>query len=510
MPNILTEEFTSYCREWESKIGAFTELRFDVPAEAPQQIALSLSQLPEEAKALVTGLPFAVKDNIAVRNFLLTCGSKHLETFRSPYTATAVQKLQALGSLLIGKTNLDEFAMGSSTDTSGIKQTNNPWDINCVPGGSSGGSAAAVAAGIVPFALGSDTTGSVRQPASFCGVVGLKPTYGSVSRYGLASYGSSLEGIGVLADSAARARAVFTAIRGKDPMDNSSRNAPENAPPLFKPKNNLADKTAGNAAGTIGFISPESMVNAITVNGRAPFTAEENAVMEKEVLEAYECAKERFSALGYRLLQTDIPLLPYAVPSCFTIAAAEGSSAMARFDGIRFGRQPDHAENPDELVDKSRDIGFGDEVKLRILLGTFVLRSEFKDRYYLRALRIRSCMEAGLAALLGGAYNANGKSPELDAILLPVFPVKAFGRGPDAPSSFVRRLGGVFNCCASLAGLPSVSFPACIAGNLPVGVQLMGRSFSEGPLLDMAEAYEKAHPFPNPPGFKPFWKNTRT
>ena len=499
MPNIFTEELKSYCGEWESKIGAFTELTFDIPqyTSSPDE-----PELPAKAKALVSGFPFAVKDNIAVKGLLLSCGSKHLESFRSPYTATAVHKLQALGACVIGKNNMDEFAMGSSTDTSGIKQTNNPWDINRVAGGSSGGSAAAVAAGIVPFALGSDTSGSVRQPASFCGVVGLKPTYGAVSRYGLAAYGSSLEGIGILADSAARTRAVFAAIRGQDPMDGSSRDAPENSPPLYTPEN----KKTENSAKTIGFLSEETMVKALSPPGLAEA---EKAAMESEVLEAYECTKERFTTLGYKLKETEIPGLCYAVPACFTIAAAEGSSNMARFDGLRFGKQPPYAENPDELIDKTRDIGFGEEVKLRILLGTYVLRSGLQEPYYYRALRIRKGIEAGLETMLGGAYDTaaqNNRAPALDAILLPVFPSRAFGRGADAPSSFARKISGVFNCLASLAGLPSVSFPACLMGALPAGVQLMGRIFSEGPLLDMAEAYETAHPFPHPAGFKAFWQ----
>ena len=502
----MTEELKHYCKEWELKIGAFTELCFDNP-----QYSASLDQLdlPDEAKTLISGLPFAVKDNIAVRGFLLSCGSKHLAAFRSPYTASAVQKLLALGALLIGKTNLDEFAMSSTTDTSGIKQTNNPWDINRVAGGSSGGSAAAVAAGMVPYALGSDTSGSVRQPAGFCGVVGLKPTYGAVSRYGLAAYGSSLEGIGVLSDSAARARAVFAVIRGKDPMDSSSRNVPVNAPPLYAQKNKSLDCTADNAAdkssGTIGFLSPEAMAKALSLPGANA----EKAVMEIEVLKAYEYAKEGFVALGYKLSEAEIPGLQYAAPACFTIAAAEGSSNMARFDGIRFGRQPPFAENPGELVDKARGIGFGEEVKLRILLGTYVLQREFQETYYLRALRIQSGIKAGLEALLGGAYDTvqkNNDPPKFDALLLPIFPYRAFGRGADAPSSLALKVSGVFNCLASLTGLPSVSFPASVEDNLPVGFQLLGRSFSEGILLDMAEAYEKHYPIPHPAGFKAFWK----
>ena len=490
MSIINIEEWITYCKEWESKIGAFTELNFAVPEPSAESghSRTAGQELPHEAKALLSGMPYAVKDNIAVKGFLLSCGSKHLESFRSPYSASAVDKLNDLGAHFIGKTNLDEFGMSSSTDTSGIKKTNNPWDVSRVAGGSSGGSAAAVAAGMVPFALGSDTSGSVRQPASFCGVVELKPTYGAVSRYGLAAYGSSLEGIGILADSTARTRAVFAAIRGKDPMDGSSRDAPKNAPPLFNP-----DKKPQN--GTIGFLSAQTIVSALGT---------EAETMEKGILDSYERTKENFSALGYKCIETDIPGLEYAAPACFTIAAAEGSSNMARFDGIRFGKQPPYAENHDELIDKTRNMGFGEEVKLRILLGTYALRSEYQERYYLRALKIQSGIKAGLEGLLGNYDTLN--LPPLDAILLPVYPCRAFDRSSLAPSSFTRKVYGVFNCIANLAGLPSVSFPVNIKEGLPEGMQLMGRSFSEGMLFDMAEAYETAHPFPHPEGFKAFWQ----
>jgi aspartyl-tRNA(Asn)/glutamyl-tRNA(Gln) amidotransferase subunit A len=453
-------------------------------------LAASAPKLPADAKALVAGLPFAVKDNIAVKDWLLRCGSKHLAEFRSPYTATAVQKLLALGARVIGKTNMDEFAMGSSTDTSGIKQTNNPWDTSRVAGGSSGGSAAAVASGMVPFALGSDTSGSVRQPAAFCGVVGLKPGFGAVSRYGLAAYGSSIEGIGIIADSVARARAVFAAIRGKDPLDHGSKNAPQNAPPLFTPK----DKAVQPSSQTIGFISEAAMAEALIVHGNKA------AVMEDEVLRAYDNAKKAFADLGYKLVEVTVPGLRYAAPACFTISTAEGSSNMARFDGICFGKQAPHAENPDDLVDKSRDIGFGDETKLRILLGTYALRSGLADRYYFRALRIQAAVKAALEQLFANSC---------DALLLPVYPTRAFGRDPAAASSYARKVSGVFDCVASLAGLPAAAFPSGkvggLEGGLPAGVQLVGRPFAEGTILDMAEAYEAAYPFAHPESFKAFW-----
>jgi len=518
MPYKPVEDFIAYCEEWEARISAFTELRLvHAGSECGIQPTGGADAVPGKAKAFIEGLPFAVKDNIAVKDFSLTCGSKLLAAFRSPYSATAVRKLQALGAEVIGKTNLDEFGMGSSTDNSGIQKTNNPWDASRVPGGSSGGSAAAVAAGIVPFALGSDTGGSVRQPAAFCGVVGLKPTYGAVSRFGLVAYASSLEGIGVLADSTARARAVFAAIRGRDPMDDTSRDPPANAPPLYSL--NGAETKKAASTGIIGVLSAEAIAKALagstagspdseqtkTASDVAKIAAEA-AALEPEVRRGFDLAKERFAALGYKLVDVEMPGLKYGVPAYYTIATAEASANLARFDGIRYGKRPDWAENPDDLIDKVREAGFGDEVKLRILLGTFVLRSGFQDRYYLRAQRIRSGIRSGFEALLGGAYDVqNSPNPQMDAMLLPVFPTRAFDRGPSSLSPFAQKAADLYTCCANLAGLPAVSFPVSVEDGLPVGMQLLGRSFSEGLLLDMVEAYERAHPFPHPAGYKAFY-----
>ncbi|MDR0403467.1 MAG: aspartyl/glutamyl-tRNA amidotransferase subunit A [Treponema sp.] len=493
------EDFRLYVREWEEKIGAFIELK-EEPGKSGRPPRRSAC--PEEAAALVRDMPFAVKDNIAVKGFSLSCGSKLLDGFRSPYTATAALKLQDAGAVVIGKTNLDEFGMGSSTDNSALKQTNNPWDTSRVPGGSSGGSAAAVAAGIVPFALGSDTGGSVRQPAAFCGVAGLKPTYGAVSRYGLVAYASSLEGIGILADSAARARAVFACMRGRDPMDDTSGDPPDGAPPLYPGAQSVAGLT-------VGVLSPETVARAAAsaaAGNAALEIAAQAAELEDEVRRGFELAKERFAALGCSLKEVDIPGLKYGVAAYYTIAAAEASANLARFDGIRYGRRPPCAENPDELIDRTREAGFGAEVKLRILLGTFVLRSGFQDRYYLRAQKIRAEIKANFEALLGGDdYREKPGANRVDAVLLPVFPSRAFGRGPSSLSAFAQKAADLYTCCANLAGLPAISFPASVEGGLPVGVQLLGRAFSEARLLDFAEAYEAAHPFPHPPGYRAFW-----
>jgi aspartyl-tRNA(Asn)/glutamyl-tRNA(Gln) amidotransferase subunit A len=339
-------------------------------------------------------------------------------------------------------------------------------------------------------------------------VVGLKPTYGAVSRFGLVAYASSLETIGILADSAARCRAVFAAIRGSDSLDQTSRDAPAGAPAL-------CDASRGSAMPrVIGVLSPEAVAKAIAAEvsgdageGAALQTAAQAAALEDEVARGFDLAKARLRALGHTLEEVDIPSLKYGVPAYYTIATAEASANLARFDSIRYGRRPAWAENPDDLIDKARDGGFGAEVKLRILLGTFVLRSGFQDRYYLRAQRIRSGIRRNFEAFLGGSdYAAARAAPRHDAILLPVFPSRAFGRGPSSLSPFAQKAADLYTCCANLAGLPALSFPASLEGGLPVGVQLIGRAFAEGTLLDIAEAYEKAHPFPRPSGYKAFFK----
>jgi aspartyl-tRNA(Asn)/glutamyl-tRNA(Gln) amidotransferase subunit A len=498
MSYTLPEGYLSYFKEWEEKIGSFIEFAADRSALKSEPILEKGEKEPDSKeeksgtsleKEKLAGLPFGVKDNIAVQGFSLTCGSKLLEKLRSPYTASAVRKLEAKGAWTAGKTNLDEFGMGSSTDNSAIKRTNNPWDTSRVAGGSSGGSAAAVAAGLVPFALGTDTGGSVRQPAAFCGVVGLKPTYGAVSRFGLVAYASSLETIGVVSDTAARCRSVFAAIRGRDPLDQTSQDPPETAPPLYggKPEPKV-----------IGVLSAEAVAKAIAegADGEASLeAAAQAATLSEEVRRGFSAAKSRLAELGHTLVDVEIPSLKYGVPAYYTIAVAEASANLARFDGVRYGARPEWAENPDDLIDKARDAGFGEEVKLRILLGTFVLRSGFQDRYYLRAQRIRAGIRRNFEALLS----------RCDALLMPVFPTRAFGRGESALSPFAQKAADLYTCCANLAGLPALAFPACAEGGLPVGVQLLGRAFGEADLFDLAEAYEQAHPFPHPPGYQAFW-----
>ncbi len=495
MPHsVVNDGFNAYFDAWEADTGSFLEFDKQALASCGSKAA-GLSPL--------AGLPFGVKDNLAVAGMRLSCGSKLLAGFSSPYSATAVTKLVEAGAVPVGKTNMDEFGMGSSTDNSAFRQTNNPWDASRVAGGSSGGSAAAVAAGLVPFALGSDTGGSVRQPANFCGVVGLKPTYGAVSRFGLVAYASSLETVGVIADSAARTRAVFAAMRGADPLDQTSVDAPADAPPL----RGLGGKPA--EPKTIGVLSLAGLAKALAgsfsagaggelsgaVSAAAAHDAMAAAMLEPAVERAFAAAKDALRAQGHRLVDIELPSLKYGVPAYYTIATAEASANLARFDGIRYGNRPEFSENPDDLIDGTRGAGFGDEVKLRILLGTFVLRSGFQDRYYLRAQRIRTGIRMDFERVLGLC----------DAILMPVYPTQAFGRGERGLSPFAQKAADLFTCCANLAGLPALAFPTGVEGGLPTGVQLVGKAFGEGLLLDIAEGYEAAHPLARPAGYEPFW-----
>ena len=387
-------------------------------------------------------MQFGVKDNIAVEGMHLTCGSKMLKDFVSPYDATAVAKLKEAGAVCVGKTNLDEFGMGSSTDNSALAVTNNPWDLERVCGGSSGGSAAAVAAGLVPFALGTDTGGSIRQPASFCGVYGLKPTYGVVSRFGLVAYASSLEVCGVLADSVDMTRRVFEVVKGKDDSDQTSiDHVPASA----------ETDTVAVLSGDLG--------------------------LKPEVEAAYKKAVEGLKAAGYKIIDVELPMLDYGIAAYYTIAMAEASANLARYNGVRYGHRSAAAEGFEDLVRKSRDEGFGDEVKLRILLGTYVLRSGFQDQYYTRAQKIRTAVRNEFDSVFERA----------GLIMLPAFPTAAFKHGDQSLDQFQQKLADKFTVAANLAGNPAMSVPVSVENGLPVGMQLMGPVFAEERIFQAAE-----------------------
>jgi len=446
-------------REREDQIRAF--LQFD--PELGLEVAAASSTESGKTGSL-RGIPFAVKDNIAVGNFKLTCGSKLLKDFVSPYTATAVQRLLEQGAVPVGKTNLDEFGMGSSTENSGFGLTYNPWDLARVPGGSSGGSAAAVAAGLVPFALGSDTGGSVRQPAAFCGVYGLKPTYGSVSRFGLVAYASSLEVIGVIAREITMIRDVFSAMRGQDPRDQSS--------------------------------VPYTEVESVKGDGRFVVGVPDLASipLHEEVQSSWEKTLDGLESLDFVLKKIELPTLDYLVSAYYVIACAEASANLARFDGVRYGtRSAGFTGNPEQLVRLSRSRGLGDEVKLRILLGTYVLRSGFQDRYYLRAQRIRTAIRREFDA----AFSA------IDLILMPVYPCGPFKWGSEGLDPFSQKLSDIFTCSANMTGLPAMSFPASLENALPIGMQFLAPPFAEERLLQACERFTRVFPVPACPLYRP-------
>ncbi|MEM5947148.1 Asp-tRNA(Asn)/Glu-tRNA(Gln) amidotransferase subunit GatA [Spirochaetia bacterium 38H-sp] len=413
-----------------------------------------------EKRGELVGLLCGVKDNIAVEGFPLTCGSKMLENLSSPYSATAIKKLIEQGAVVAGKTNLDEFGMGSSCDNSALKITNNPWDTSRVAGGSSGGSAAAVAAGIVPCALGTDTGGSIRQPAAFCGVYGLKPTYGTVSRYGLVAYASSLEVIGPLARDINIVEKVYDIIKGEDDRDQSSVEIEEVSPDV---------KRIAVLRGDLG--------------------------LDDAVAKVYTKTEEGFKSLGYEIVDVELPVLDYVVPAYYTIATAEASANLARYTGIRYGHRTVWAENPQELVEKSRSEGFGPEVKLRILLGTFVLRSGFQDKYYHKAQKIRTAIRMALDEIF----------KKSDVLLMPVFPTQAFLHGEAGLSSFQQKMADKFTTTANMAGVPALAFPAGQENNLPVGMQLVGPAFAEKRLFDTARAFREVFTIEYPEKYLPLW-----
>ncbi len=402
------------------------------------------------------GIPIAVKDVLAVAGVRCTCGSKILENFIPPYTATSVQRLMDAGVVIVGKTNTDEFAMGSSTENSAYGTTSNPWDTARVPGGSSGGSAAAVAARIVPAATGTDTGGSVRQPASFCGVTGLKPTYGRVSRYGLVAYGSSLDSVGALGQTAEDLALLFKQMAGFDPRDATSMQVPV-------PEINLegAEDLKGLKVGV-----PEEYFIA----GISP-----------QVEAAVRSAIRQFEALGAEVIPVSLPHTGYALPVYYLIAPAEASANLARYDGVRFGlREPSEAIA--EVFYKSRGAGFGSEVKRRIMLGTYALSAGYYDAYYGQAQKVRTLIQRDFLQAF----------EKVDVIAAPVAPSTAFRIGEHGDDPLAMYLEDVFTLPANLAGVPGLAFPCGFDDQgLPVGMQLMGPHFGEAVLLRAAHVYQQ-------------------
>jgi aspartyl-tRNA(Asn)/glutamyl-tRNA(Gln) amidotransferase subunit A len=411
------------------------------------------------------GVPIAVKDNIVVRGGETTCASKILSGFISPYDATVVERLRAAGAVLLGKTNLDEFAMGSSTENSAAAVTRNPWDVERVPGGSSGGSAAAVAARLAFAALGSDTGGSIRQPASFCGVTGLKPTYGRISRYGLVAFASSLDQIGTLARDARDTALLLGVIAGHDAMDTTSADEP--VPDYVAGLNGDLAGLDGNLAGLKIGMPTEYF----------------GAGIEPETEQAIRSAIDRLATLGAEVVEIGLPHLDYAIATYYIICTAEASSNLARYDGVRYGRRAGGDDNVVEMYKMSRETGFGAEVKRRILLGTYVLSAGYYDAYYLKALKVRTLIKQDFDKAL----------ERVDCIVAPVSPTTAFKIGEKVSDPLTMYLSDIYTISLNLAGLPGLTVPCGFdAKRLPVGMQLIGKPFDEPTLLRAAHVYQQA------------------
>ncbi len=414
-----------------------------------------------ELNGVLAGVPVAVKDNLCTEGMRTTCSSKILENFVPTFSAEAVVNLEKAGAVVIGKTNMDEFAMGSTTETSAYGVTRNPWNTDHVPGGSSGGSAAAVAAGECYFARGSDTGGSIRQPASFCGVVGLKPTYGTVSRYGLVAYGSSLDQIGPLTKNVADCAAVLEVIASHDIKDATSINRKE--------ENKDTDFTAALVDD----------VKGMKIGIPRDYFGEG---LDGEVKDAVLAAAKQLAAKGAVVEEFDLSLVAYAIPAYYTIAAAEASSNLERFDGIKYGYRAASFEGLHDMYKKTRSEGFGAEVKRRIMLGSFVLSSGYYDAYYLKALKVK--------AMIKNAFD--DAFAKYDLILGPVAPTTAPRLGESLSDPLKMYLGDIYTISVNLAGLPAISLPCGKdSKGLPIGLQLIADSFQEKKLIQAAYTYEK-------------------
>ncbi len=411
----------------------------------------------------LAGVPVAVKDNICTTFCPTTAASKILDGYVSPYDATVVQRLEAAGAIIVGKTNLDEFAMGSSTENSGYFPTKNPWNTDCVPGGSSGGSTAAVVADMVPVALGSDTGGSIRQPAALCGAVGLKPTYGRVSRYGLLAYGSSLDQIGPLARNVQDAALLLAAISGKDPRDSTSVDEP--VPDYVAA---LTDEYLATTGKALRIGVPQEYLGA---------------GLDDETRMAVEAALDVYRELGAEVVMVSLPHARYVIPAYYLVVTAEASSNLARYDGVHYGHRTTRPQDIIDLYSSSRNEGFGAEVKRRIMLGTFGLSAGYYDAYYNKALKVRRLIKNDIDAALA----------ECDVLAGPASPTLAFRFGEKVDDPLAMFLTDVYTAAINLAGVPALSLPCGFSqAGLPIGLQLVGPVFGETRLLQAARLYERA------------------
>ncbi len=443
----------------EGRVQAFNRVTRQEALQAAEQYqAMQARRVPLPALA---GIPVAVKDVICTKGTPTTCSSRILENFVPPYNATVIEKLRAAGAVVLGKTNMDEFAMGSSTENSAFKTTRNPWDLGCVPGGSSGGSAAAVAADMCAGALGTDTGGSIRQPGGFCGIAALKPTYGRVSRYGLVAFASSLDQIGPMAKDVRDAAILLGAIAGHDSMDSTSAELP------------VSDYEAalgGDLRGLRIGIPAEYFIDG----------------MEPEVEGAVHEAIKAMERLGAVRVPVYLPHTAYAIATYYLVATAEASSNLGRYDGVKYGYRTPKSEHLIDMYMKTRHEGFGPEVKRRVMLGTYALSAGYYDAYYLKALKVRTLIRRDFTQAFESC----------DVIVTPTSPTAAFRIGEKADDPLQMYLADVFTISANLAGVPGISVNCGFtAAGLPIGLQILGKPFDEGTVLRAAHAYEHATPW---------------
>lgn len=437
------------------KLNAYLELKNEEALLAAETVDVKIKR--GEPVGVLAGVPIAIKDNICVDGWKITCASKILEGHVAAYDATVIKKLKSADALFLGRTNLDEFAMGSSTENSAYGPTKNPWNLECVPGGSSGGSAAAVAARLAPLALGSDTGGSIRQPASFCGILGLKPTYGRVSRFGLVAFASSLDQIGPFARSALDTAALLQVISGKDVQDSTSA---EEFVPDF-----LEEVTKPIGSIKIG-IPKEYFVSGL-----------EDSVRNKvnEAIRAFE-------KLGAKIEEVSLPFTEYATAVYYILAPSEASANLARYDGVRYGHRSKKGNSLIQTYEYSREEGFGSEVKRRIMLGTYALSSGYYDAYYAKAQKVRTLI----------CKDFEGAFQKVDALITPTAPTPPFKFGEKVQDPLLMYLSDIFTISCNMGGLPGISIPCGFSSNkLPIGFQILGKPYDEVTLLRMAHQYQQ-------------------
>ena len=455
----LTEAIFARIDAVEDKVKAFTHLMRE---KAIEQAKVADTRIAKGEEQPLLGVPIALKDLICTQGSRTTCASKILDQFVAPYNATVVNRLNAAGAVIVGKTNMDEFAMGSSNENSSHHTTMNPWALDRVPGGSSGGSAAAVAAHQCIAALGSDTGGSIRQPAGFCGVTGLKPTYGRVSRFGLVAFASSLDQIGPITKSVADAATLMNVIGGKDALDSTSADVP------------LPDFTQALDQDVKG------MKLGIP---KEYFTGGMQPEVEKSVQEGIRTLE----SLGMQTVEVSLPYLDYAVAAYYIIACAEASTNLSRYDGVKYGYRSSNSDNLVNMYENTREEGFGEEVKRRIILGTFVLSSGYYDAYYLKGQQVRTLIKQDFENAL----------EKCDVIAAPVTPYPAFKLGEKLDDPLQMYLADIYTISANLAGIPAMSIPCGFVGkeNLPIGLQLMGKHFDEANLIAVGHKFQQATDF---------------